>query len=254
VDLEEKVALVTGAGAGIGRGAALRLAREGAAVVVSDVDEVTGVDTVREIRSRGGRAAFVLADVTSEADVSEMVAYAEEEFGGLDVLVNNACGVEEPYFPEGDPAHWGRAIDLNLLGTMLGTHFGVRAMKKRGGGAIVNVSSMGGVGFQPYDIPEYGAAKAGVMRLTASLATLQERSGVRVNCICPGWVDTPASRRTRARMTPQERKDLVPPVLLTPEDIADAIVMFIEDESMAGRVMIWEEGTPWQLVPLDAPY
>jgi NAD(P)-dependent dehydrogenase (short-subunit alcohol dehydrogenase family) len=254
VDLEEKVALVTGAGAGIGRGAALRLAREGAAVVVSDVDEVTGVDTVREIRSRGGRAAFVLADVTSEADVSEMVAYAEEEFGGLDVLVNNAGGVEEPYFPEGDPAHWGRAIDLNLLGTMLGTHFGVRAMKKRGGGAIVNVSSMGGVGFQPYDIPEYGAAKAGVMRLTASLATLQERSGVRVNCICPGWVDTPASRRTRARMTPQERKDLVPPVLLTPEDIADAIVMFIEDESMAGRVMIWEEGTPWQLVPLDAPY
>jgi NAD(P)-dependent dehydrogenase (short-subunit alcohol dehydrogenase family) len=245
---------VTGAGAGIGRGAALRLAREGAAVVVSDVDEVTGVDTVREIRSRGGRAAFVLADVTSEADVSEMVAYAEEEFGGLDVLVNNAGGVEEPYFPEGDPAHWGRAIDLNLLGTMLGTHFGVRAMKKRGGGAIVNVSSMGGVGFQPYDIPEYGAAKAGVMRLTASLATLQERSGVRVNCICPGWVDTPASRRTRARMTPQERKDLVPPVLLTPEDIADAIVMFIEDESMAGRVMIWEEGTPWQLVPLDAPY
>jgi NAD(P)-dependent dehydrogenase (short-subunit alcohol dehydrogenase family) len=254
VDLEEKVALVTGAGAGIGRGAALRLAREGAAVVVSDVDEVTGVDTVREIRSRGGRAAFVLADVTSEADVSEMVAYAEEEFGGLDVLVNNAGGVEEPYFPEGDPAHWGRAIDLNLLGTMLGTHFGVRAMKKRGDGAIVNVSSMGGVGFQPYDIPEYGAAKAGVMRLTASLATLQERSGVRVNCICPGWVDTPASRRTRARMTPQERKDLVPPVLLTPEDIADAIVMFIEDESMAGRVMIWEEGTPWQLVPLDAPY
>jgi NAD(P)-dependent dehydrogenase (short-subunit alcohol dehydrogenase family) len=248
------VALVTGAGAGIGRGAALRLAREGAAVVVSDVDEVTGVDTVRDIRSRGGRAAFVLADVTSEADVSEMVAYAEEEFGGLDVLVNNAGGVEEPYFPEGDPAHWGRAIDLNLLGTMLGTHFGVRAMKKRGGGAIVNVSSMGGVGFQPYDIPEYGAAKAGVMRLTASLATLQERSGVRVNCICPGWVDTPASRRTRARMTPQERKDLVPPVLLTPEDIADAIVMFIEDESMAGRVMIWEEGTPWQLVPLDAPY
>jgi NAD(P)-dependent dehydrogenase (short-subunit alcohol dehydrogenase family) len=254
VDLEEKVALVTGAGAGIGRGAALRLAREGAAVVVSDVDEVTGVDTVREIRSRGGRAAFVLADVTSEVDVSGMVAFAEEEFGGLDVLVNNAGGVEEPYFPEGDPAHWGRAIDLNLLGTMLGTHFGVRAMKKRGGGAIVNVSSMGGVGFQPYDIPEYGAAKAGVMRLTASLATLQERSGVRVNCICPGWVDTPASRRTRARMTPQERKDLVPPVLLTPEDIADAIVMFIEDESMAGRVMIWEEGTPWQLVPLDAPY
>jgi NAD(P)-dependent dehydrogenase (short-subunit alcohol dehydrogenase family) len=254
VDLEEKVALVTGAGAGIGRAVALRLAREGAAVVVADVDEEAGIDTVSEIRSRGGRAAFVFADVASEVDVSGMIAFAEEEFGGLDVLVNNAGGVEEPYFPEGDPAHWGRAIDLNLRGTMLGIHFGVRAMKKRGGGAVVNVSSMGGVGFQPYDLPEYGAAKAGVMRLTASLATLKERSGVRVNCICPGWVDTPASRGTRARMTPQERKELVPPVLLAPEEIAEAIVMFIEDESMAGRIMIWEEGTPWQIVPLDAPY
>ena len=252
MDLEEKVALVTGAGAGIGRAAALRLAREGAAVVVADVDEEAAVDTVSEVRSRGGRAAFVLADVAFEAEVSGMVAFAQEEFGGLDVLVNNAGGVEEPYFPEGEPAHWGRAIDLNLRGTMLGIHFGVRAMIR--GGAIVNISSMGGVGFQPYDIPEYGAAKAGVMRLTASLATLQERSGVRVNCICPGWVDTPASRRTRARMTPMERKELVPPVLLAPEEIADAIVMFIEDESMAGRVMIWEEGKPWQIVPLDAPY
>jgi NAD(P)-dependent dehydrogenase (short-subunit alcohol dehydrogenase family) len=254
VDLEEKVALVTGAGAGIGRAVALRLAREGAAVVVADVNEDAGVDTVREIRSRRGRAAFVLADVASEADVSRMVAFTEEEFGGLDVMVNNAGGVEEPYFPEGDPAHWGRAIDLNLRGTMLGIHFGVRAMQKRGGGAVVNVSSMGGVGFQPYDIPEYGAAKAGVMRLTASLATLKERSGICVNCICPGWVDTPASRRTRVRMTPREREELVPPVILAPEEIADAVVMFVEDESMAGRVMNWEEGKPWRLVPLDSSY
>jgi NAD(P)-dependent dehydrogenase (short-subunit alcohol dehydrogenase family) len=254
VDLEGKVALVTGAGAGIGRAAAMRLAREGAAVVVADVDEDACVDAVAEIRSRGGRAASVLADVASEADASGMVAFAEKEFGGLDVLVNNAGGVEEPYFPEGDPAHWGRAIDLNLRGTMLGIHFGVRAMERRGGGTVVNVSSTGGVGFRPYGIPEYGAAKAGVIRLTASLATLRERSGVRVNCICPGWVDTPASRRTRARMTPEEREELVPPTILAPEDIADAVVMFIEDESMAGRVMIWEEGTPWRIVPLDAPY
>ena len=101
---------------------------------------------------------------------------------------------------------------------------------------------MGGIGFQPYDMPEYGAAKAGVVRLTASLATLEERSGVRVNCICPGWVDTPASRRARAQMTPRERNELVPPVLLEPEEIADAVVMFVEDDSMAGRVMIWQEG------------
>jgi NAD(P)-dependent dehydrogenase (short-subunit alcohol dehydrogenase family) len=136
---------------------------------------------------------------------------------------------------------------------MLGMHLGVRAMKKRGGGAIVNVSSMGGIGFRPYDKPEYGAAKAGVVRLTASLATLKEQMGVRVNCICPGWVDTPASQRSRAQMSPQER-EMVPPVLLQPEEIAEAVVMFAKDETMAGRVMIWKEGEPWQIVPLDAPY
>jgi NAD(P)-dependent dehydrogenase (short-subunit alcohol dehydrogenase family) len=254
VELEEKVALVTGAGAGIGRAAALRLAREGAAVVIADVDEEVGSSVVREIRSEGEQAAFIVADVTSEADVSRMIVSVEDEFGGLDVLVNNAGGVTEPYFPESEPEHWGRTIDLNLRGVMLGIHFGVRVMKKRGGGAIVNISSMGGIGFQPYDKPEYGAAKAGVVRLTASLATLNEQIGVRVNCICPGFVDTPASRRSRAQMTPQEREKLAPPVLLQPEEIAEAVVMFAKDETMAGRVMIWREGEPWQIVPLDAPY
>jgi NAD(P)-dependent dehydrogenase (short-subunit alcohol dehydrogenase family) len=137
---------------------------------------------------------------------------------------------------------------------MLGIHFGVRAMERRGGGAIVNISSVGGIGFQPYGSPEYGAAKAGVIRLTASLGFLAETANVRVNCICPGWVNTPASRRNRAAMTPEERERLVPPVLLQPEEIADAAVMFIRDETMAGRVMIWREGEPWQMVPLDAPY
>jgi NAD(P)-dependent dehydrogenase (short-subunit alcohol dehydrogenase family) len=115
------------------------------------------------------------------------------------------------------------------------------------GGAIVNVSSMGGIGFRPYDKPEYGAAKAGVVRLTASLATLKEQMGIRVNCICPGWVDTPASRRSRVQMTPLEREKLVPPVRFQPEEI-------VEDETMAGRVMIWKEGEPWQIVSLDLPY
>lgn len=254
MELEEKVALVTGAGAGIGRSVALQLAHEGAVVVIADVDEEAGSSVVREIRSEGEQAAYIVADVASGADVSRMIAFAEDEFGGLDVLVNNAGGVTEPYFPDGEPEHWGRTLDLNLRGVMLSIHFGVRAMKKRGGGAIVNVSSMGGIGFRPYDKPEYGAAKAGVVRLTASLATLKEQTGVRVNCICPGWVDTPASRASRAEMTPEEREKLVPPVLLQPEEIAEAVAMFVEDETMAGRVIIWKEGEPWQIIPLDAPY
>jgi NAD(P)-dependent dehydrogenase (short-subunit alcohol dehydrogenase family) len=253
MEVRGKVALVTGGGAGIGRAVAMRLAREGASVVVTDVDKEMGAGAVHEINSGVGRARFFRADVATEADARGMVAFAEEEFGGLDVLVNNAGGVCGPYFPDGDPGHWGHAIDLNLRGVMLGIHFGVRAMQGRGGGAIVNVSSVGGIGFGPYDKPEYGAAKAGVVRLTASLATLKGRMGVRVNCVCPGLVDTPASRRERARMSPDEREGL-PPVPLRPEEIADAVLMFVEDETMAGRVMVWREGEPQQLVPADSPY
>ncbi len=244
MELEEKVALVTGAGAGIVRVVALRLVHEGAAVVIADVDEEAGLSVVREIRSVGEQAACIVADVAFKADVSRMIAFAEDKFGGLDVLVNNASGVTERYFPDGEPEHWGGTLDLNLRGVMLGIHFGMRAMKKRGGGAIVNISSMGGIGFRPYDKPEYGAAKAGVVRLTASLATLKEQMGVRVNCICPGWVDTPGTRRSRAEMIPEEREKLIPPVLLQPEEIAEAVAMFIEDETIAGRVMIWKEGEP----------
>src|ERR687898_1135863 len=248
MEVRGKVALVTGGGAGIGRAVAVRLAQEGASIVVTDVDEEAGSSTVREIESGVGRAELFRADVTSEADARRMIAFAEEEFGGLDVLVNNAGGVSEPYFPDGEPGHWGRAIDLNLRGVMLGIHFGVRAMQRRGGGAIVNVSSVGGLGFGHYDKPEYGAAKAGVVRLTASLATLRGRMGVRVNCVCPGLVDTPASRRERAQMSPDEREGL-PPVPLRSEEIADAVLMFVEDETMAGRVMIWRGGGGTRLRP-----
>ncbi len=253
MEVRDRGALVTGGGAGIGRAVALRLAREGASVVVSDVDEGAAAGTIREIESEDGKASFFRADVTSEADARHMVAFAEEEFGGLDVLVNNAGGVSAPYFPEGEPGHWGRTIDLNLRGVMLGIHFGARAMRRRGGGAIVNVSSVGGIGFLPYDKPEYGAAKAGVVRLTASLTNLEERMGIRVNCVCPGLVDTPASRRERAQMTSEERERL-PPVPLRPEEIAGAVMMFVENETMAGRVMVWPEGESWRLVPPDSPY
>jgi NAD(P)-dependent dehydrogenase (short-subunit alcohol dehydrogenase family) len=254
MELQGTVSLVTGAGAGIGAATALRLAREGSAVVVADVDTTMGRDLVRAIENEGALATFVQADVKSEPEVRAMVDHAEASFGGLDVLVNNAGGVEPPYFPEAEPSHWERALDLNLRGVMLCIHFGIRAMRRRGGGAVVNISSMGGVGFQSYDKPEYGASKAGVIRLTASLASLQETIGVRVNCICPGGVNTPAMQRTLAGMTQAEREQAQTRPILQPEDIADAVVMFAKDDTMAGRVMLWQEGEPWQLIPADTPF
>jgi len=255
--MQDQVALVTGAGAGIGRAIAVRLAREGAAVVVADIGKDGGMETVRRIEAEGDRAAFVLADVAVEADARAMVAFAEQRFGGLDILVNNAGIAPEPYFPEAACEHWGRALDVNLRGVMLGIQFGLQAMRKRGGGAIVNISSMAGIGYRPYDAPEYAASKAGVVRLTAALGSLKDTLGVRVNCICPGWVDTEAVQRALATMTPEEMEQQSfppPPVLIKPEEIADAVVMFVQDSDLAGRVMLWPDGEPWRLVPVDARY
>ncbi len=257
VEMQNKVALVTGAGAGIGHAVAVRLAQEGAAVVIADVNEGAGQESVRRIEAVAGRAAFVFADVAVEADVQRMVAFADRHFGGLDILINNAGGAPEPYFPEAGPEHWGRTLDVNLRGVMLGIQFGIRAMRKRGGGAIVNISSMAGIGYGSYGAPEYAAAKAGVVRLTAALAHLREELGIRVNCICPGWVETPAVQRALATMSPEEQAALpVPPpqTLIQPGEIAEAVMMFVRDDTLAGRVMVWPDGEPWQLVPVDARY
>ena len=255
--MQDKVALVTGAGAGIGRAIALRLAKEGTSVVVADVDEEGGAHTVRRIEEDAGRAAFVLADVAVEAGAREMVGFCERTFDGLDVLVNNAGGAPEPHFPEASPEHWMRTLDLNLRGVMLSVHFGIRAMRRRGGGVIVNISSMAGIGYRPHDAPEYAAGKAGVARLTAALAGLKEELGVRVNCICPGWVETPAVHRALAEMTQEERaaQSMPPPaVLIQPDEVADAVEVFIRDDTLAGRVMIWPDSEPRRLVPIDTLY
>jgi NAD(P)-dependent dehydrogenase (short-subunit alcohol dehydrogenase family) len=253
--LQDKVAIVTGAGKGIGRVIAARLAREGAAAIVADVDECGGLETVRQIDVAGGCAAYVWTDMAVEAAVRAMIAFAEEYFGGLDILVNNAGIAPEPYFPTADPTHWGRTLDVNLRGTMLGVQFGAQAMSKRGGGVIVNIASMAGIGYRAYDAPEYAASKAGIVRLTAALGSLKEEMGVRVNCICPGWVETPDVKRFLATTTLEERKALAfppPPVLIQPEQIADAVLMFVRQDSLAGRVMIWPDGELWRLVPIGA--
>jgi NAD(P)-dependent dehydrogenase (short-subunit alcohol dehydrogenase family) len=252
MEIAGKVALVTGAGTGIGRGIAERLAAEGATVVVNDRDEATGRETARAIRDRGYQATFVAADIVDDPAVADLFSEVDRLHGGLDILVNNAGGSAAPFFPHSEIADWSQTLDLNLRATMVCIHYGVRAMQHRGGGAIINISSMGGVGFRPYERPEYGAAKAGVMRLTVSLSSLNESMSIRVNCICPGLVDTPSSQRERAQMSVEERASL--PTPLQPADIAEGVIEFLTDDSLAGRVMLWPEDQPRHLIPVDAPY
>jgi len=245
MDLTGKVTLVTGAGApsGTGRAIALLIAREGAGVVAAHLDLHGARDTVKAIEGEGGTAAPVRADVRVGDDIERMVAFAERTFGGLDVLVNNAGATDEPHFPEATPAHWGATLDLNLRGPMRATQVALEAMRRRGGGAIVNVSSVAGLGFRPHPSPEYAAAKAGLVRFTATLAPLKERMNVRVNCVIPHWIETEQVRREVAAMPPEQRREV--PKLLAPEQVAEAVLRLVRDDDLAGRVMVlWCEEEP----------
>ena len=243
MDITAMTALVTGGAQGIGAGIAERLAAEHMDVVVADLDEQAGAATAARI---GG--SFVRADLATAAGVHAAVDAALRRPGPVRVLVNNAGGVEAPCFPAADPAAWERTLDLNLRAVMLATQLVLDPMAARGGGAIINLASTAGLGTTSHDAPEYAVAKAGVIRFTACLAPLHDSIGVRVNCICPGLVDTPASRRARARMTPAERAGL-PPVL-TPADIADAAMNLLADDTLAGRTVVCRGGEPLRLLPL----
>jgi hypothetical protein len=160
MEIEGRVAIVTGAGAdGTGRAIALALAGRDASVVVGDIDPDGGRETVDRIEALGARAAFVRADVRVQVDIRVMAAFAEQAFGGLDILVNNAGNTWAPHFPDCPPEHWEAALDLNLRGPMFAIQVALGAMRRRGGGAIVNVSSVAGLGYGTHDSPEYAAAE-----------------------------------------------------------------------------------------------
>ncbi len=257
MEIERKVALVTGAGSGIGRASAQRLAREGASVVVVDVNEEGGAETVAQIEAAGGKAAFVRADVTGEDDAGQMIAFAESTFGGLDILHNNAGIITgEPRWPETEVAAWSRMIGVNLRGVILGTQLAIPAMRKRGGGAIVNTASMAGIGWGFPPNPVYAATKGGVVLFTASLAPLAAEANIRVNCVCPGVVDTPMLRRAADGASDAERAErearLGSVQVLSPDDIADAVVSLIRDDSLAGRALMVRNGVPPELWRLPA--
>lgn len=187
--LEGKVALVTGAGGGIGRAAAEAFARSGASVMVSDVNEAGGAETVALIEAAGGKAAFVRCDVSNADEVKAMVAATVATFGGLDCAFNNA-GINRITDDQYDDAIWERDIAINLSGVMRCMREEAAVMLERGGGAIVNTASINGLvgnGGQP----AYTAAKHGVVGLARHGALRRAKAGIRVNAVCPGVIETP---------------------------------------------------------------
>jgi NAD(P)-dependent dehydrogenase (short-subunit alcohol dehydrogenase family) len=243
VEVAGRVAVVTGGAAGLGLVIARRLAAEGGLVVLADVDDRAGSAAVSSMDSS---VAFVRADARVGSDVERMIAFAVERFGGLDVLVNNAGGWGAANFPAATPLDWGATLDLNLRAPMLATQLALEPMRSRGGGAVVNVASTAGLGLAPYASPEYGAAKAGLIRFTASVAGLRDEMGVRINCVVPDWIGLDRAHAELAAMSPAERASAPP--FVDPDDVAETVLWLARDDSLAGRVVVMRGGESRRLL------
>ena len=194
--LRGKAAIVTGGASGIGRAICELFAAEGARLTVADIDAAGGEQTLASVRAAGGEAQFVATDVSKESDVERMVAAAADAYGAVDILVNDAAAFVFGEVENISDADWQRVFGVNVIGQAYCVKHALPHMKAAGGGAIVNIASVSGFIAQPGFIP-YNASKGAVMQLTRCLALDLAPHNIRVNCVCPGAVLTPATERHR---------------------------------------------------------
>ena len=249
--LQDKVALITGGGSGIGRACASLFAREGARVVIADQDEAYVGEATRQLESESADFTVVVGDVSAASDVERMVEATVQAYGRLDVLVNSA-GITSRQLPDTASAEevWDRVVDVNLKGTYLACWYAVPEMRRSGGGSIVNLSSIMGLvgypvgrggGFNPYP-----ASKGGVLQLTRNLAIDTAADGIRVNCICPGYVESNLTRVLTEDAAMRQGIEARHPMgrFGRPEEIANAALFLASDESsfVTGAPLIVDGG------------
>ena len=228
--LSGKVAIVTGAGSGIGRGIARVFANEGAKVVVAEIDKALGETVVSEIKSGGGTAVLCVADVRREADVRNLIEAALHAFGGIDVVVNNAGVGIGKTAEQTSEEEWERIIGINAKGTFLTTKHVIPHLRARGGGSIINIGSLFALRGAP-SYAAYHASKGAIRQFTKSTALAHAQEGIRVNALHPGMIETPASTRditaqdmARMNLGPMGRWG-------QPEEIAYGCVFLASDEA-----------------------
>jgi NAD(P)-dependent dehydrogenase (short-subunit alcohol dehydrogenase family) len=247
--LEGKVAIVTGAASGIGAETATRLAQEGAAVVVADINLPGAEQLVARIIQTGAAAAAVRVDLGDEQSIIEMISFAVERFGGLDILDNNAADTRLSATRDGGVEHtdtevWDTLMRINLRGTMIACKAAIPRMRARGGGSIINMSS--GSGLTGALAPTaYGVSKAGIITLTQYVATQHGKEGIRCNAIAPGLIVTDAaSSYASGPFGEMMLRHHLTPRLGTPADIASAVAFLASDEAsfITGQVISVDGG------------
>jgi NAD(P)-dependent dehydrogenase (short-subunit alcohol dehydrogenase family) len=233
--LENKVALITGAGSGIGRETATLFAAEGAKIVVVDINDEGGRETVRLVQAGGGEAIYVRADVSKAADCETMVRAAEESFGQLNILFNNA-GISHARDDDAintEEEVWDLTMAINLKGVFLGCKYGIPALRRAGGGSVINTASFVAILGAATPQLAYTASKGGVLAMTRELAIIHARENIRVNALCPGplrtellmkYLDTEAKRQRRLVHIPMGRFGEA-------KEIAKAVLFLASDES-----------------------
>jgi len=246
--LDGKVALITGAASGIGRATALLFAKEEAKIAVADYVPAGGQETVKMIQKAGGDAVFIEADVSQAANVERMVKTTVNAYGQIDILFNNAgVGQTGDSMVETTEDEWDRVLNINLKGVFLCSKYAIPVMLDQGGGVIINTASIAGLVGLP-GIPAYGVSKAGVIQLTRMMAAEYGRQNIRVNCICPGAIQTPM---TESVSLPMDAYIQVQFLNRTgqPEDIARAALYLASDDSsfVTGVALVVDGG--WTVSP-----
>jgi NAD(P)-dependent dehydrogenase (short-subunit alcohol dehydrogenase family) len=233
-----KVIVITGAGSGIGRTAALAFAREGGSVVIGDINETEGNETARQILESGGNATAVGCDVRNAQEVQALIARAVSDFGGVDVLYNNAGVVRYGTVEELSVEDWDFQLDINLKGTFLTCKYAIPEMRKRGGGAIVNTASVQAFASQK-TVPAYAASKGGVVSLTTTIALDHADDNIRCNCIAPGTIRTPMVDQAADIFGPDDPEAAIAewgrlhPLgrVGKPEEVANLVLFLASDEA-----------------------
>jgi 3-oxoacyl-[acyl-carrier protein] reductase len=227
--LENKVVIITGAGSGIGRETALLFAKEGAKVVVADVNEKGGEETVAQIKTNGD-GFFVKLDVSNREQSKQMVKTTLEKYGKIDVLINNAGIVQDAFVSKMTEGQWDKVIDINLKGVFNCIQAVVEVMMNQGSGVIINTSSIVGLNGNVGQV-NYAATKAGLIGMTKTLAKELGRKGIRVNAVAPGFIATPMTSAVPEKILEMMKEKTPLRRLGEPKDIANAYLYLASDES-----------------------